>query len=79
MGVLVDKTITKTSNRFGPYCDNEAESTHGLYEIFAQNNLLNTLAKFVGFTAERTVYKPLLSKLITTVTCYLRESTRQMH
>jgi hypothetical protein len=34
MGVLVDNTITKANNHFGPYCDNEAESTHGLYEIF---------------------------------------------
>jgi hypothetical protein len=55
-GVLVDNTITKTNNHFGSYCDNESESTHGLYEIFAQNNLLNRLAKSVGFTAEHSVY-----------------------
>jgi hypothetical protein len=57
MGVLVDNTITKASDHFGPYCDNEAESTNGLYEIFAQNNHLSTLAKFVGFTAEHPVYR----------------------
>jgi hypothetical protein len=34
MGDLVDNTITKANNHFGPYCDNEAESNHGLYEIF---------------------------------------------
>jgi hypothetical protein len=34
MGVLVDDTITKANNHFGPYCDNEAESTHDFYEIF---------------------------------------------
>jgi hypothetical protein len=34
MDVLVDNTITKANNHFSPYHDNEAESTHGLYEIF---------------------------------------------
>jgi hypothetical protein len=34
MGILVDNTITKVNNHIGPYCDNKAESTHGLYEIF---------------------------------------------
>jgi hypothetical protein len=34
MGVLVDNTITKVNEHFGPYSDNEAESTHGLSEIF---------------------------------------------
>jgi hypothetical protein len=34
MGVLVDNTMTKVTNHFGLYCDNEAELTHGLYEIF---------------------------------------------
>jgi hypothetical protein len=33
-GRLVDNTITKANNNFCPYRDNEAESTHGLYEIF---------------------------------------------
>jgi hypothetical protein len=28
MGVLVGNTITKANNHFGPYSDNEAESTH---------------------------------------------------
>jgi hypothetical protein len=34
MDVLVDNTITKANKHFGPYRDNEAESTHGLYAIF---------------------------------------------
>jgi hypothetical protein len=34
MGVLVDNTVTKANNHFGPYRDNEAESTQGLFEIF---------------------------------------------
>jgi hypothetical protein len=34
MGVLVNNTVTKVNNRFGPYRDNEAELTHGLYQIF---------------------------------------------
>jgi hypothetical protein len=33
--------------------------------FFAQNNLLNTLAKFVGFTAERFVYTDLLRRRLT--------------
>jgi hypothetical protein len=64
MGVLVDNTITKGNRHFGPYRDNEAESTHGLYEIFVQNNLPKTLAKFVGFTAEHPVYYRLTRKLL---------------
>jgi hypothetical protein len=34
MGVLVNNTITKANIHFGPYRDNEVESTHGLYEVF---------------------------------------------
>jgi hypothetical protein len=34
MGVLVDNTMTKVNNHFGPYHDKEVKSTHGLYEIF---------------------------------------------
>jgi hypothetical protein len=34
MGVLVDNTIIKAIKHFGLYRNNEAESTHGLYEIF---------------------------------------------
>jgi hypothetical protein len=34
MGVLVDNTMTKRNNHFGPYHDNETELTHVLYEIF---------------------------------------------
>jgi hypothetical protein len=34
MVILVDNTITMVNNHFSQYCDNEAESTHGLYEIF---------------------------------------------
>jgi hypothetical protein len=33
LGVLVDNTITMVNNHFSPYHDNEAESTHGLYEF----------------------------------------------
>jgi hypothetical protein len=55
MGVLVDITITKANKHFGLYCDNEAQSTQCSYETFSQNNLLNTLAKFVRFTAEHPV------------------------
>jgi hypothetical protein len=32
MGILVDNTKTKANNYFGPYHDNEAESTHSLYK-----------------------------------------------
>jgi hypothetical protein len=49
-GVLVENTITKANTHFGPDCDNEAKSTHGLYEN------PNTLVKFIGFTAEHSVY-----------------------
>jgi hypothetical protein len=34
MGVLINNTITKVNNHFGPYRDIEAKLTHGLYEIF---------------------------------------------
>jgi hypothetical protein len=34
MGVLVNNSITKANKHFGQYRDNEAELTHGLYEIF---------------------------------------------
>jgi hypothetical protein len=35
MGVLVNNTLTKANNLFGPYRDDEAELTHGLHQTFA--------------------------------------------
>jgi hypothetical protein len=46
MGVLVDNTITKVNNHFGPYCDNEAESTHDMYHA----------GKVCRFHCEHSVY-----------------------
>jgi hypothetical protein len=34
MTVSAENTITKANNHFGPYRDEEAESTQGLNEIF---------------------------------------------
>jgi hypothetical protein len=34
MGGLVDNTTNKVNNHFGPYRNNKAKSTHGLYDIF---------------------------------------------
>jgi hypothetical protein len=34
MGVLVNNTITKGNNHFGPYLYDQAESTHDLHDFF---------------------------------------------
>jgi hypothetical protein len=70
MGVLVDNTITKANNHFGPKPNRPMVYTR----FFAQNNLPSTLEKFVGFTAEHPVHHYFISfAVLQDVENYLRQ------